>query len=128
MLLKMTTGAWAQPIVLKSKRESILNRLLLNLYRSLGSTDRFEIKTRVYTQPCIKSLREPVLNHAPMVDFFQNCMIMLINHQPLEAYTCLLYPNEHGSLGIDLAVEGPVSASPFPVNMVELTCVSITII
>ena len=37
---------------------------------------------------------------------------MLIKHQPLEAYTCLLYPSEHGSLGIDRAVEGPVSASP----------------
>ena len=61
-----------------------------------------------------------MLNRAPMVDFFQNCMIMLIKHQPLEAYTCLLYPSEHGSLGIDHAVEGPVSASPFPVNMVEL--------
>ena len=31
-------------------------------------------------------------------------MIMLINHQPLEAYTCLLYPSEHGSLGIDRAL------------------------
>ena len=68
-----------------------------------------------------------MLNRAPMVDF-QNYMIMLIKHQPLEAYTCLLYPSEHGSLGIDRAVEGPVSASPFPVNMVELTWVAITII
>ena len=80
----------------------MLNRLLLNLYGSLD-------------------------NRAPMVDFLK-LYKHAIKHQPLEAYTCLLYPSEHGSLGIDLAVEGPVSASPFPVNMVELTCVSITII
>ena len=47
-----------------------------------------------------------------MVDF-SKLYIMLIKHQPLEAYFCLLYPSEHGSLGIDRAVEGLVSASPF---------------
>ena len=56
-----------------------------------------------------------------MVDFFETYINMLIKHQPLEAYTCLLYPSEHRSLGIDGAVEGPVFASPFSVNMVELT-------
>ena len=104
-----------------------------NNHGSLGSTDRFEIKTGACAQPfafkslrepglnhALKSLREPVLNCAPMVDF-SKLYIMLIKHQPLEAYTFLLYPSEHGSLGIDRAVEGPVSASPFPVNMVELT-------
>ena len=80
----------------------MLKRLLLNLYGSMG-------------------------DHAPMVDF-SKLYIMLIKHQPFEAYTCLLYPSEHGSLGIDCAVEGPMSASPFPINMVELTCVSIIII
>ena len=103
---KITTGAWAQPI---------------------------EIKMGACAQPfAFKSLREPRLNRASYLYgslfstvhqwlIFQNCMIMLINHQPLEAYTCLLCHSEHGSLGIDRAVEGPVSASPFPVNMVELT-------
>ena len=71
----------------------MLNRLLLNLYGSLG-------------------------NRAPMVDF-SKLYKHAIKHQPLEAYTFLLYPSEHGSLGINRAVEGPVSASPFPVNMVE---------
>ena len=47
-----------------------------------------------------------------MVDF-SKMYIMLVKHQPLEAYFCLPYPSEHGSLGIDRAVEGPVSTSPF---------------
>ena len=55
---------------------------------------------------------------------FKNCMIMLINHQPLEAYTCLLYPSEHGSLCIDRAVEGPVSTSPFSGNYGGIDLVS----
>ena len=46
---------------------------------------------------------------------------MLIKNQPLEAYFCLLYPSEHGNLCSTVPVEGPVSASLFPVNMVELT-------
>ena len=46
-----------------------------------------------------------------MVDF-SKLYIMLIKHQPLEAYFFLLYPSEHGSLG-DRAGGGPVSASPF---------------
>ena len=33
-----------------------------------------------------------------MVDF-SKLYIMLIKHQPLEAYFCLLYPSEHGSPG-----------------------------
>ena len=78
VLFKITTGAWAQLFVLKYKREPVLNRLLLNLYGSLG-------------------------DRAPMVDF-SKLMIMLINHQPLEAYTFLLYPSEHGSLCIDRAI------------------------
>ena len=73
----------------------MLNRSFLNLYGSLG-------------------------DRAPMVAF-SKLYKHTIKHQPLEAYTCLLYPSEHGSLGIDRAVEGPVSASPFPVYMVELT-------
>ena len=111
-----------------------------NNHGSPGSTDRFEIKTGACAQPFVfKSLREPGLNRASNLYgslcssvhqwlIFQNYMIMLIKHQPLEAYTCLLYPNEHESLGIDRTVEGPMSASAFPLNMVELTCVSITII
>ena len=115
VLFKITTGAWAKLIVLKYKRESVLNRCLLNLYGSLGHNRA----SNLYGSLCSTV-------HQWLI--FQNCMIMLIKHQPPEAYTCLLYPSEHGSLGIYREVEGPVSASPFLVNMVELTWVSITII
>ena len=83
-------GAWAQPIVLKYKRELGLNRLLLNLYESLG----LNRASNLYGSLCSTV-------HQWLI--FQNYMIMLIKHQPLEAYTCLLYPSEHGSLGIDRA-------------------------
>ena len=65
-----------------------------------------------WAQPFALKLYGSLGDRAPMVDF-SKLYIMLIKHQPLEAYTCLLYPSEHGSLGIDRAVEGPVSASPF---------------
>ena len=38
---------------------------------------------------------------------------MLINHHPLEAYFCLMYPSEHGNLCSTVPVEGPVFPSPF---------------
>ena len=38
---------------------------------------------------------------------------MLIKHQPMEDYFCLLYPSEHGNLCSTVPVEGPLSASPF---------------
>ena len=47
-----------------------------------------------------------------MVDF-SKLYIMLVKHQPLEAYFCLLYPSEHGNLCSTVPVEGPLSASPF---------------
>ena len=47
-----------------------------------------------------------------MVDFSKQ-HIMLIKHQPMEAYFCLLYPSEHGNLCSTVPVEGPLSASPF---------------
>ena len=48
-----------------------------------------------------------------MVDFFLKQHIMLIKHQQMEAYICLLYPSEHGNLCSTVPVEGPLSASPF---------------
>ena len=97
---KNNHGSLAQLIVLKSKREPVLNHLLLNLHGSLG----LNRASNLYGSLCSTM-------HQWLI--FQNYMIMLINHQPLEAYTCLLYHSEHGSLGIDRAVEGPVSASPW---------------
>ena len=47
-----------------------------------------------------------------MVDF-SKLYIMLVKHQPLEAYFCLLYPSEHGNLCSTVPMEGPLSASPF---------------
>ena len=47
-----------------------------------------------------------------MVDFSKQ-HIMLIKHQPMEAYFFLLYPSEHGNLCSTVPVEGPLSASPF---------------
>ena len=68
---------------------------------SLDSTACFKNKNgSLCSTVCFKSLREPGLNRAPMVDFLK-LYKHAIKHQPPEAYTCLLYPSEHGSLGID---------------------------
>ena len=92
----------------------------------------------VWAQPfALKQTREPGLNRAPVVDF-QNCINMLINHQPLEVFPACCTLVNTGAWVSTVPVEGPGSASPgwkslgsiplFPVNMVELTWVSITII
>ena len=47
-----------------------------------------------------------------MVDF-SKLYIMLIKHQPLEAYFCLLHLVNMGACESTVPVEGPVSASPF---------------
>ena len=65
-----------------------------------------------WAQPFALKLSGSLGDREPMVDF-SKLYIMFVKHQPLEAYFCLLYPSEHGSLGIDRAVEGPLSASPF---------------
>ena len=51
---------------------------------------------------CLKQTREPGLNRAPVVDFSK-----LYKHayksSTTRALYCLLYPSEHGNLGIDRA-------------------------
>ena len=76
-----------------------------------GSTACFENKKGAWAQPFALQLSGSLGDREPMVDF-SKLYIMLINHQPLEAYFCLLYPSEHGSLCSTVPVEGPVSASP----------------
>ena len=58
-----------------------------------------------------------------MFDFSKQ-HIMLIKHQPMEAYFCLHYPSEHGNLCSTMPVEGPLSASPLSGEYGEIDLVS----
>ena len=84
----------------------------------------------------LKQAREPGLNRAPVVNFFQIYINMLINHQPLEAFLACCTLVNMTAWASTMPVAGPGSAhpgeragahftSPFPVNMVKLTWVSI---
>ena len=71
-----------------------------------------ENKTGAWAQPfALKQTREPGLNRVPVVDFFQFCINMLINHQPLEAFLVCCTLVNTGAWASTVPMEGPGSAS-----------------
>ena len=89
----------------------MLNRLLLNLYGSLGlnrASNLYKGLGLNRASNLYRSLGSTVYQWL----IFQNCIKHAYKSSTTGGLSCLLYPSEHGSLGIDCAVEGSVSASP----------------
>ena len=89
----------------------MLNRFLLNLYRSLGLNRASNLYGSLglnHASNLYGSLGSIV--HQWLI--FQNCIKHAYKSSTTGGLSCLLYPSEHGSLGIDGAMEGPVPASP----------------